>query len=69
VFNVTFSNISTISWRPDLVMEEAGVPVENPLTWVNNLSTLSLAVDSRVHLFVKFAKPGANPHRIGDRLV
>ena len=25
VFNVTFSNISAISWRPVLVMEEAGV--------------------------------------------
>jgi hypothetical protein len=23
VFNATFSNISAISWRPDLVMEEA----------------------------------------------
>jgi hypothetical protein len=26
VFNVTFSNISAISWRPVLVVEEAGVP-------------------------------------------
>jgi len=26
VFNTTFSNISTISWQPDLVVEEAGVP-------------------------------------------
>jgi hypothetical protein len=24
-FNATFSNISAISWRPVLVMEEAGV--------------------------------------------
>ena len=28
-FNSTFSNISAISWRPVLVMEEAGVPEEN----------------------------------------
>jgi hypothetical protein len=28
-FNATFSNISAISWRPDLVVEEAGVPGEN----------------------------------------
>jgi hypothetical protein len=27
VFNTTFSNISAISWRPVLVVEEAGVPV------------------------------------------
>ena len=26
VFNATFSNISAISWRPVLVLEEAGVP-------------------------------------------
>jgi hypothetical protein len=29
VFNATFSNISAISWRPVLVVEEAGVPREN----------------------------------------
>ena len=29
VFNATFSNISAISWRPVLVVEETGVPVEN----------------------------------------
>ena len=29
VFNSTFSNISAISWRPVLVVEEAGVPWEN----------------------------------------
>jgi hypothetical protein len=26
MFNATFSNISAISWRPILVVEEAGVP-------------------------------------------
>jgi hypothetical protein len=29
VLNATFSNISAISWRPVLVVEEAGVPGEN----------------------------------------
>jgi hypothetical protein len=28
-FNATFSNISAISWRPVLVVKEAGVPGEN----------------------------------------
>ena len=28
-FNATFSNISAISWRPVLVVEEAGLPGEN----------------------------------------
>jgi hypothetical protein len=31
VFNVTFNNISVISWRPVLFVEETRVPVENPL--------------------------------------
>jgi hypothetical protein len=29
VFNTIFSNISAISWRPVLVVEEAGIPGEN----------------------------------------
>jgi hypothetical protein len=28
-FNATFNNISAISWRPALVVEEAGIPGEN----------------------------------------
>ena len=36
VFNTTFSNISTISWRPVLVVEEAGVPGENHRPWASN---------------------------------
>ena len=36
VFNVTFSNISAISWRPVLVVEEAGVPGENHRPWASN---------------------------------
>ena len=30
VFNATFNNISVISWRSVLLMEETGVPGENP---------------------------------------
>jgi hypothetical protein len=33
VFNATFSNISAISWRPVLVVEEAGVPGKNHRSW------------------------------------
>ena len=36
VFNATFSNISAISWRPVLVVEEAGVPGENRRPWASN---------------------------------
>jgi hypothetical protein len=32
-FNATFSNISAISWRPVLVVEEVGVPGENHRPW------------------------------------
>ena len=36
-FNATFSNISAISWRPVLVVEEARVPGENHRPWASNL--------------------------------
>jgi len=37
VFNATFRNISAISWRPVLVMEETGVPGENHRPWASNV--------------------------------
>jgi hypothetical protein len=36
VLNATFSNISAISWRPALVVEEAGVPGEIHRQWTSN---------------------------------
>jgi hypothetical protein len=38
VFNATFSNISSISWRPVLVVEEAGVPGVNHRLWARKSS-------------------------------
>jgi hypothetical protein len=38
VLNATVSNISAISWRPVLVVEEAGVPSENHRPWTSNCS-------------------------------
>ena len=35
-FNTTFRNISAISWRPVLVVGEAGVPAENHQPWASN---------------------------------
>ena len=35
-FNATVSNISAISWRPVLVVKEAGVPGENHRPWACN---------------------------------
>ena len=35
-FNATFSNISAISWRPVLVVEEAEVPRESHQPWASN---------------------------------
>jgi hypothetical protein len=37
-FNATFNNISAISWRPVLVVEETGVPGENHQPWASNWS-------------------------------
>jgi len=36
VFNATFSNISAISMRPVLVVEEAGIPGENRRPWASD---------------------------------
>ena len=51
VFNATFNNITFISWRPVLVVEEAGVPGENYRPWASNWQTLSLATVSPVYPF------------------
>ena len=37
VFYTTFSNISAISWRPVLVVEDAGVPGETNLPWASRV--------------------------------
>jgi hypothetical protein len=50
-FNATFSNISAISMRSVLEVEEAGVPGENHRPCASNWQTLSLASVSRVHPF------------------
>jgi hypothetical protein len=50
VFNASFNNISAISWRPGLVVEEAGVPGEQP-TMGKQLVNL-LAAAGRVHPFL-----------------
>ena len=43
---------SRTTWRPVLVVEEAGVPEENHRTWASNWSNLSLAAASQVHPFL-----------------
>jgi hypothetical protein len=47
VFYATFKNISVISWRSVLLVEETGGPGENPRPVASNLQTLSQNV---VHL-------------------
>ena len=41
VFNATFNNISAISWRSGLLVEETGVPGENHRPATSNRPTLS----------------------------
>ena len=41
VLNSTFNNISVISWRPVLLVEETGVPWENHRPIASNWQTLS----------------------------
>ena len=49
VLKATFDNISVISWRPDLLEEETGVPGENHRSAASHSQTLSPNVVS-VHL-------------------
>ena len=46
VFNATFNNISAISWRSDLLVEQTGVPRENHRPARSHLQTLSHNVAS-----------------------
>ena len=41
VFNATFNNISVISWRSVVLVEETGVPGENHRPVASHLQTLS----------------------------
>jgi len=41
VFNATFNNISVISWRSVLLVEETGVPGENHRLVASHWQTLS----------------------------
>jgi hypothetical protein len=51
VFNATFNNISVISWRSILLVEETGIPGENHQPAASHLQTLSHnVVSSTPHL-------------------
>jgi hypothetical protein len=65
MFNATFSNISAISWRPVLVVEEAGEP-QTMATQLVNFITCSCQLSAP---FFVIYKAGANPRHIDDRLV
>ena len=41
LFNATYNNISVISWRSDLLVQETGVPGENNRPAANHWQTLS----------------------------
>jgi hypothetical protein len=46
-FNATFNNISVISWRSVVLMEETGIPEENYRPAASHRQTLSHNVVSR----------------------
>jgi hypothetical protein len=66
-FNATFNNISAISWRPVLVVEEARVPgtIDNGQA-TDQLYHMLLPVECTIFVIYK---AGRNPRRIGNRPV
>ena len=50
VFNVTFNNISAISWQSVLLMEDTGVPGESHWPAAIHWQTVSHKIVYRVHL-------------------
>jgi hypothetical protein len=58
-FNATFSNNSAISWRPVLVVEEAGVPGENHRPWASR-NFITCGCESSAPFFVIY-KAGREP--------
>ena len=57
VFNATFNNISAISWRSVLLVEETGVPGENHQPVTSHWQTLSHnVVHDLIHNMDEFAK-------------
>jgi len=69
VLNATFNNISTISWRPVLVVEEAGVPEENHDHGqaTGKFNHLRLRVECT--RFCNLQSRARTQGRIGDRLI
>jgi hypothetical protein len=60
VFNATFNNISIVSWRSVLLMEETGVPGEN--------TNLTQVTDKLYHNVVSNTLSGIQTHNVsGDR--
>jgi hypothetical protein len=49
VFTATFNNISAISWRSVLLVEETGIPGENHRPAASHWQTLSHDVVSSMH--------------------
>ena len=61
-FNVTFNNMSVMSWQSVLLMEETGVPGENHRTVASHLQTSHNVVSSTPRL------RGIRNHNVsGDR--
>jgi hypothetical protein len=50
LYNATFNNISVISWRSALLLEETGGPGENHRPAASHRQTLSHNVVYQVHL-------------------
>jgi hypothetical protein len=60
VFNATFNNISVISWRSVLLVEDTTMPEVNPLTCHKSLTKMTYCLDRSWDVFLKALSLGYN---------
>jgi hypothetical protein len=60
IFNATFRNISVMSWRLALLVEETGVPGKKPSTYRTSMTNCI------TYCCIEYTSPGVRTHNVSD---